>query len=107
MVELVSFSRSKFLHAKYMKGSFVANARGRFFHRKGAWGYAAHKCTLFWTSSLVKGILFGNFRRFYSGRWYAFWQFWSKKCQTSVIPAMKYIFLNFGPENAKILASFV
>ena len=34
-------------------------------------------------------MLFGNFSRFWSGQGYAFWQFRSKKCQTSVIPVKK------------------
>ena len=39
--------------------------------------------------SLGKGMLFGNFSRFWSGQRYAFWQFQSKKYQTSVIPVKK------------------
>ena len=30
---------------------------GGFFHTKGAWGCAAHKGILFWTSNLAKVIL--------------------------------------------------
>ena len=52
--------------------------------------------------SLSNGMLFGNFSRFGSGEGYAFWQFWSKKCQTSVIPVRNPIFSNFDIENAKI-----
>ena len=36
---------------------------GGFFHSKGTWGCAAHKGILFRSSSLAKGILFGNFSR--------------------------------------------
>ena len=36
---------------------------GGFFHSKGTWGCAAHKGILLRTSSLAKGILFGNFSR--------------------------------------------
>ena len=36
---------------------------GGFFHSKGTWGCAAHKGIHFWTSSLAKGILCGNFSR--------------------------------------------
>ena len=47
---------------------------------------------------LAKGILFANFRPCSLGKGYTFWQFWSKKCQTSVIPAKKPTFFsNFGP----------
>ena len=47
-------------------------------------------------------MLFGNFSRFWSRQGYAFWQFRSKKCQTSLIPVKKpEFFSNFGPENAK------
>ena len=48
--------------------------------------------------SLAKGILFANFRPFSLGKGKVFWQFWSKKCQTSVIPVKKpKFFSNFGP----------
>ena len=59
--------------------------RARFFHSKGTWGCAARKGILFWTSSLAKGVLFSNFSRVKSRQGYAFRQFWSTKCQSSVI----------------------
>ena len=43
-------------------------AGGWFFHSKGTWGCAAHKGILFWTSSLAKGILFGNLVEFSPGK---------------------------------------
>ena len=58
---------------------------GGFFHSKGTWGCAAREGILFWTSSLAKGVLFGNFSRVRSRQGYAFWEFWSKRCQNSVI----------------------
>ena len=36
---------------------------GGFFHSKGTWGCAAREGILFRTSSLAKGVLFGNFSR--------------------------------------------
>ena len=76
---------------------------GGFFHSKGTWGFAARKGILFRTSSLAKGVLFSNFSRVKSRQRYAFWQFWSKKYQNSVIFVKKtQLFKNFGPENAKI-----
>ena len=58
---------------------------GGFFHSKGTWGCAAREGILFRTSSLAKGVLFGNFSRVRSRQGYAFWEFWSKRCQNSVI----------------------
>ena len=53
--------------------------------------------------SLAKGVLFGNFSRVRSRQGYAFWEFWSKRCQNSVIFVKKTQPLkNFGLENAKI-----
>ena len=76
---------------------------GGFFHSKGTWGCATRKGILFWTSSLAKGVLFSNFSRVKSRQGYAFWQFWSKKCENSVIFLKKtHLFKNFGPENTKI-----
>ena len=40
--------------------SFITGGGG-FYHSKGTWGCAARKSILFRTSSLAKGILFGNF----------------------------------------------
>ena len=83
----------------------VARARGGggFFHSKGTWGCAARESILFRTSSLAKGVLFGNFSRVRSRQGYAFWEFWSKRCQNSVIFVKKTQLLkNFGLENAKI-----
>ena len=74
----------------------IPRGGGGFFHSKGTWGCAASKGILFRTSSLAKGVLFGNFSRVKSRQGYAFLQFWSEKCQNSVL------FLNLGPENAKI-----
>ena len=77
--------------------------RGGFFHSKGTWGCAAREGILFRTSSLAKGVLFGNFSRVRSRQGYAFWEFWSKRCQNSVIFVKKTQFLkNFGLESAKI-----
>ena len=74
-----------------------------FFHSKGTWGCAAREGILFRTSSLAKGVLFGNFSRVRSRQGYAFWEFWSKRCQNSVIFVKKTQLLkNFGLENAKI-----
>ena len=53
---------------------------GGFFHSKGTWGCAAY---------IAKGILFGNFSRLWSRQGYAFWQFWSKNCKSSVISVRK------------------
>ena len=76
---------------------------GEFFHSKGTWGCAAREGILFRTSSLAKGVLFGNFSRVKSRQGYAFWEFWSKRCQNSVIFVKKtQLFLNFGPESAEI-----
>ena len=58
---------------------------GGFFHSKGTWGCAAREGILFRPSSLAKGVLFGNFNRVKSRRGYAFWEFWSRRCQNSVI----------------------
>ena len=49
------------IYPKMLKG--IDHGGGGFFHSKGTWGCAAHKGILFWTSSLAKGILFGNFSR--------------------------------------------
>ena len=76
---------------------------GGFFHSKGTWGFAAREGILFRTPSLAKGVLFGNFSRVNSRQGYAFWKFWSKRCQNSVIFLKKpNFFKNFGPENANI-----
>ena len=64
---------------------------GGFLHSKGTWGCAAHKGILFRTSSLAKGIRFGNFSRVESRQVYALWQFWSKHCKNSVISAKNLI----------------
>ena len=66
---------------------------GGFFHSKGTWGCAAREGILFRTSSLAKGVLFGNFSRVRSRQGYAFWEFWSKRCQNSVIFEKKPNFL--------------
>ena len=58
---------------------------GGLFHSKSTRGCSARKGMLFRTSSLAKGILFGNFSRGRSRQGYAFWEFWSKRCQNSVI----------------------
>ena len=63
----------------------LAHGGGGFFHSKGTWGCAAREGILFRTSSLAKGVLFGNFSRVRSRQGYAFWEFWSKRCQNSVI----------------------
>ena len=60
-------------------------ATGEFFHSKGTWRCAAREGILFRTSSLAKGVLFGNFSPVKSKQVYAFWKFWSKRCQNSVI----------------------
>ena len=48
--------------SKVRKPSEIHGGWG-FFHSKGTWGCATHKGILFRTSSLAKGILFGNFSR--------------------------------------------
>ena len=53
---------------------------GGFFHTKGTWGCAAREGILFRTSSLAKGVLFGNFSRVKCTQGYAAWEFWSKRC---------------------------
>ena len=56
--------RSKERHAENVKLRIRSQSTGGgFFHSKGTWGCAAHKGILFRTSSLAKGILFGNFSR--------------------------------------------
>ena len=45
--------------------------------------------------------------RLFSTREYAFWQFWSKNCQTSVIPAKKPNFFQIWSLERKNLARFV
>ena len=75
--------------------------------------------SFFELSSLAKGIQFANFSRFGQGRGMIFgnlvdfslgkgmlWLFWSKKCQTSVIPAKTKIF-KFWSRDCTNLASFV
>ena len=58
---------------------------------------------VYFFGSLAKGVLFGNFSRVRSRQGYAFWEFWSKRCQNSVIFVKKTQLLkNFGLENAKI-----
>ena len=42
-------------------GGWNNRGGGEFFHSKGTWGCAARKGTHLQTSSLAKGILFGNF----------------------------------------------
>ena len=71
------------LHSTFK--SFVNARGGGFFHGKGTWGCAAREGILFRTSSLAKGVLFGNFSRVKSRQEYAFWEFWSKRYQNSVI----------------------
>ena len=93
-------------HPSYtsIKGAQQMGAsRGGFFHSKGTWECAAREGILFRTSSLAKGVLFGNFSRVRSRQGYAFWEFWSKRCQNSVVFVKKTQLLkNFGLENAKI-----
>ena len=89
------------------------------FHSKGIPGDVPRARVYFFKlSSLAKGILLPILVHlvwarvcflavlvdFSLGKGTFFWQFWSKKCQTSVIPVKKLncFFLNFGPENAKI-----
>ena len=82
------------LHEQWSEGNAIQEAErnshstgggGGFFHSKGTWGCAAREGILFRTSSLAKGVLFGNFSRVRSRQGYAFWEFWSKRCQNSVI----------------------
>ena len=54
---------------------------GGFFHSKGTWGCAAREGILFRTSSLAKGVLFGNFSRVRSRQGYAFWEFGQRDVQ--------------------------
>ena len=62
-----------------------ANHGGGIFHSKGTRGCSAREGIFFLTSSLAKGILFGNFSQVQSRQGYAFWKFLSKRCQNSVI----------------------
>ena len=78
-----------------------------FFHSKGTRECAARKGILFRTSSLANGILIGNFSRIQYRQGYAFWQFWSKECQSSAIPVKKPIFLKFWFRDCENLASFL
>ena len=68
-------------------------AKHVFFHSKGTWGCAAREGILFRTSSLAKGVLFGNFSRVKSRQGYAFLEAWSKRCRNSVIFVKKPNFL--------------
>ena len=79
-----SFNLTKGLIEK-MFINHIHGGGGGFFHSKGTLGCAARKGVLFRTSSVAKGVLFGNFSRVKSRQGYAFWQIWSKKCQNSVI----------------------
>ena len=53
----------------------VHHGGGGFFHSKGTWGCAAREGILFRTSSLAKGVLFGNFSRVRSRQGYVFGNF--------------------------------
>ena len=57
---------------------------------------------IYFFGHLAKGILFGNFSRVLSRQGYAFWQFWSKDCKSSVISVKKPNLRKICPENAKI-----
>ena len=81
---------------------------GGFFHSKGTWGCAACKGIFFRTSSLAKVVLFSKFSRVKYRQGCAFWQFWSKKCQHSVIFVKKNLtFLKFWSRKCENLVSFV
>ena len=79
---------------------------GGFFHSKGTWGCAAREGILFRTSSLAKGVLFGNFSRVKSRQGYAFWEFRSKRCQNSIIFVKKSNFFKFWSRKCENSASF-
>ena len=77
---------------------YVAHGGGGVFIVKVPGDVPPARVCFFKPSSLAKGILFANFSPFSLGKGILFWQFWSKKCQTSVIPAKKPTFFsNFGP----------
>ena len=78
-----------------------------FLPSKGTWGCASHNGILFWTSGLAKGILFGNFSRILSRQGYAFWQFWSKNCKSSIISVKKPNLKKILSRDCENLASFV
>ena len=86
----IDFLRLFSWKTEYLKCSSTG---GGFFHSKGTWGCAAREGILFRTSSLAKGVLFGNFSRVRSRQGYAFWEFWPKRCQNSVIFVKKPNFL--------------
>ena len=65
---LIRLTKTKFLtpvtsNTEESHGLGGFGTGGGFFHSKGTWGCAAHKGILFRTSSLGKGILFGNSSR--------------------------------------------
>ena len=51
-------------------------------------------------------MLFGNFSRFWAGQGYAFWQFWSKKCKTSVSPVKKPKFFQISVQRMQKFSKF-
>ena len=61
---------------------------------------------LFRTSSLANGILFNDFLFDFSLEGYAFWLFWSKKCQISVIPVKKPKVFNILVQRMRKFAKF-
>ena len=79
---------------------------GGFFHSKGTWGCAAREGILFRPSSLAKGVLFGNFNRVKSRQGYAFLEFWSKRCENSVILVKKPNFFGILVEKMRKFGKF-
>ena len=85
------------------KGS-TSTGGGGFFHSKCTWECAAREGILFRTSSLAKGVCY--FSRVKSRQGYAFWEFWSKRCQNSGSFVKKPTFFKFWSRKCENLARF-
>ena len=86
----------------FQNPSFTHGGGGSF-HSKGTWGCSAHKGILFWTSSLAKSILFGDFSRVHCRQGNAFWQFFGQRTVTVQLFLEKnQSKKKFCPEKAKI-----
>ena len=93
-----------------IQNHFISNntmiTGGGSFHNKGTWGCAAREGILFRTSSLAKGVLCGNFCRVKSRQGYAFCEFWSKRCQSSVIFVKKSNFFGILVQKMRKFGTF-
>ena len=93
----LTFYKTSLISLQHYRDDTMGSERqctgGGFFHSKGTWGCAAREGILFRTSSLAKGVLFGNFSPVRSRQGYAFWELWSKRCQNSVTFVKKPNFL--------------